>query len=139
MQHHMPISHSPCRRRSKGPLPSCSIPSCLLGVGLFLPPHSQELLTDIPLSPLLSPQTDSHKEAAKKSWPPAVGNNLLAQSVRRPCGRRKGIRTAQCVCSLFASSLILRNMSHGKSRPEAKPPALGLHPVHFASARRLDG
>ena len=22
--HHMPISHSPCCRRSKGPLPSCS-------------------------------------------------------------------------------------------------------------------
>ena len=22
-KHHMPISHSPCRRRSKGPLPSC--------------------------------------------------------------------------------------------------------------------
>ena len=24
IEHHMPISHSPCRRRSKGPLPSCS-------------------------------------------------------------------------------------------------------------------
>ena len=24
IQHHMPISHSPCRRRYKGPLPSCS-------------------------------------------------------------------------------------------------------------------
>ena len=23
IEHHMPISHSPCRRRSKGPLPSC--------------------------------------------------------------------------------------------------------------------
>ena len=23
IQHHMHISHSPCRRRSKGPLPSC--------------------------------------------------------------------------------------------------------------------
>ena len=22
IEHHMPISHSPCRRRSKGPLPS---------------------------------------------------------------------------------------------------------------------
>ena len=22
-EHHMPISHSPCCRRSKGPLPSC--------------------------------------------------------------------------------------------------------------------
>ena len=82
-------------------------------------------MTDIPLSPLLSPQTDPHKEAAKKSWPPAVGNNLLAQSVRRPCGRRKGIRTAQCVCSLFASSLILRNMSHDESRPEAIPRVVG--------------
>ena len=25
IEHHMPISHSPCRRRSKGPLLSCSI------------------------------------------------------------------------------------------------------------------
>ena len=25
IEHHMPISHSPCRRRSIGPLPSCSI------------------------------------------------------------------------------------------------------------------
>ena len=24
IEHHMPISHSPCSRRSKGPLPSCS-------------------------------------------------------------------------------------------------------------------
>ena len=55
----------------------------------------------------------------------AVGNNLLAQSVSRPCGRRKGIRTAQCVCSLFASSLILRNMSHDESRPEAMPRVVG--------------
>ena len=23
IEHHMPISHSPCRRRSIGPLPSC--------------------------------------------------------------------------------------------------------------------
>ena len=23
IEHQMPISHSPCRRRSKGPLPSC--------------------------------------------------------------------------------------------------------------------
>ena len=27
LEHHRPISHSPCRRRSKGPLPSCYIPS----------------------------------------------------------------------------------------------------------------
>ena len=33
MQHHMPISHSPCRRRSKGPLPFCLLCAGMPGGG----------------------------------------------------------------------------------------------------------
>ena len=118
-----------------------SIHSCLLCVGSFLPPHSRELLTDIPLSPLLR-RTRTKKRQRRVGRPPARRRQQLARAVSRPCGRRKGIRTV-CgyVCSLFASSLILRNMSHDESRPEAIPRArvassgVGFHPVQCT----LDG
>ena len=52
IEHHMPISHSPCRRRSKGPLPSGLMYSMYLKTAIETKVNEAELLTAISDQPI---------------------------------------------------------------------------------------